>query len=78
MDGSRGGDQPNRAGIKVVQLNVLLAITAKNFISDFPYTSIINQHQGGQKSHWGGRGALPPLNPPMVSSLNMQQPIQAT
>ena len=23
-------------GIKVVQLNVLLAITAKNFISDFP------------------------------------------
>ena len=41
------GGEPNRVGIKVVQLNVLIAITAKNFISDIPYTSIINQHQGG-------------------------------
>ena len=38
----RGGD-PNILGIKVAQLNVLVVrITTKNFISDFPNTGVVN------------------------------------
>ena len=45
MGGSRKnfrGGHPNIVDVKVAQLNVLLELTAKNFISDFPNTSIVS------------------------------------
>ena len=38
-------------GIKVTQC--FANITAKNYINDFPSTSLVSQHQGGQVTFGG-------------------------